>query len=96
MFPLRRLLLATWSSWFPRAPTAIWHTFLAALSHPVAGDGDSGGPDRLLCHHPPDLSWYREPQESRIQAGESPREQLVQPGGAGRVEEADAGKQQLK
>lgn len=41
MFPLRRLLLATWSSWFPRAPTAIWHTFLAALSHPVAGDGDT-------------------------------------------------------
>lgn len=28
MFPLRRLLLATWSIWFPRAQTAIWHTFL--------------------------------------------------------------------
>lgn len=24
----------------------------------------SSGPDRLPCHHPPDLSWYREPQES--------------------------------
>lgn len=41
MFPLRRLILATWSIWFPRAHTAIWHTFLAALSHPVAGDGDT-------------------------------------------------------
>lgn len=40
MFPLRPLFRATWSSWFPRAPTAIWHTFLAVLSHPVAGDGD--------------------------------------------------------
>lgn len=28
----------------------------------------SGG-DRLPCHHPLDLSWYREPQESRIQTG---------------------------
>lgn len=37
---LRLPLLATWSIWFPRARTAIWHTFLAALSHPVAGDGD--------------------------------------------------------
>lgn len=41
MSPLRPRLLATWSIWFPRAQTAIWHTFLAALSHPVAGDGDT-------------------------------------------------------
>lgn len=36
--PLRLLLLVTWSPWAQRA---IWPTFLAALSHPVARDGDA-------------------------------------------------------
>lgn len=38
--PQGLLLLATWSFWFPKAQTAIWLTFQAALSRPVAGDRD--------------------------------------------------------
>lgn len=43
--PQGLLLLATWSFWFPKAQTAIWLTFLAALSCPVAGDGGTA-----VCH----------------------------------------------
>lgn len=108
MFPLRLLLLATWSIWFPRAHTAVWHTFLAAVSHPVAGDGDTvvaqtdcPATTLLDARSVPgtDLTnpGTSEPPESRIQTGEYPRELLVQP--ADRQSRgghwADAGKKQL-
>lgn len=90
MFPLRLRLLATWSIWFLRDQTAIWHTFLAALSHPVAGDGDSAVAQtdcpattlldtRSSTRNRPDQSWHC--RASRIQTGEDPRERLVQAGG---------------
>lgn len=83
--PRRLLFPATWSIWFPRAQTAIWLTFLAAQSHPVAGDGDTAvaQTDRpatsvFQCWGT-DLCWHSRAAELRNSLWNTPMGQLAQP-----------------
>lgn len=79
LLPLRLLLLATWSIWFPGAQTAVWLTFLAAGSHPVAGDGDTA-----VAQTDCPATTLLDVWGHKIQSGE----QLAQPRGTGAAEEA--------